>query len=323
MRLSLDAIEVLDAIERKGSFAAAAAELNRVPSAITYTVQQLESAFDVLLFDRSQHRATLTQAGHELLNEGRPLLNAASALEHRIHQLAKGWEPELRIAVDTIIGAPGLYPLVASFFAEYENVTTTRLRISEEVLGGSWDALIAGRADLVIGASGERPISAGLACIPLRAIEFIFVAAPGHPILQEQQPLTESTIQRYRAVSVADSSRSLAPRTVGLLSGQPVFTVSTMRAKLDAHIAGLGVGYLPSMLAEPEIAASRLIALNVATGKPIGTLFTAWRANRTGKALRWFAQQLEQPGVIAELFGDVTAKPVKKPRVTSKRTRKI
>ncbi len=43
MRLSLDALLVLDAIERKGSFAAAAHELHRVPSAITYTVQKLEA----------------------------------------------------------------------------------------------------------------------------------------------------------------------------------------------------------------------------------------------------------------------------------------
>jgi hypothetical protein len=56
-KLSLDALLVLDAIARKGSFAAAAEELHRVPSAITYTVQKLEQDLDVQLFDRSGHRA--------------------------------------------------------------------------------------------------------------------------------------------------------------------------------------------------------------------------------------------------------------------------
>ena len=42
MRISIDALLVLDAIERKGSFAAAAHELHRVPSALTYSVQKLE-----------------------------------------------------------------------------------------------------------------------------------------------------------------------------------------------------------------------------------------------------------------------------------------
>lgn len=53
MRLTLDALQVLDAIERRGSFAAAAEALFRVPSAITYTVQKLEQDLTVPLFDRS------------------------------------------------------------------------------------------------------------------------------------------------------------------------------------------------------------------------------------------------------------------------------
>ena len=57
MKLSLDGLLVLDAIARKGSFAAAAEELHRVPSAITYTVQKLEQDLGVTLFDRSGHRA--------------------------------------------------------------------------------------------------------------------------------------------------------------------------------------------------------------------------------------------------------------------------
>ena len=76
-RLSLDALAVLDAIDRRGSFAAAAVELDRVPSAITYTVRRLEDDLDVLLFDRRGHRAQFTPAGRALLDAGRELLAAA------------------------------------------------------------------------------------------------------------------------------------------------------------------------------------------------------------------------------------------------------
>ncbi|HNB90291.1 MAG TPA: LysR family transcriptional regulator, partial [Plasticicumulans sp.] len=71
MRLTLDALAVLDAIARRGSFAAAADELHRVPSAITYTVHKLEQDLDVQVFDRSGHRARLTPVGETLLAEGR------------------------------------------------------------------------------------------------------------------------------------------------------------------------------------------------------------------------------------------------------------
>ncbi len=301
MRLSLDALQVLDAIDRKGSFAAAAHELHRVPSAITYTVQQLEQDLDVLLFDRSKHRASLTVAGHELLTEGRVLLRAAADLESRIQQVAKGWETELKIAVDTAIGPSRILPLVSQFYAES---TGTRVKVSEEVLNGNWDSLVAGRCDLVIGASGDGPPGGGFASTLIGRISFVFVAAPHHPICQEPMPLTEATILKYRAVSVADSSRNLAPRTTGLLSGQDVFTVPTMQMKIDAHIVGLGVGYLPAYRAAAAVAAGRLRVLETANLKAGGDLYNVWKPNRTGKALRWFAKALEAPNLLEALLAD-------------------
>ncbi len=304
MRLSLESLQVLDAIERRGSFAAAAAELHRVPSAITYTIQQLESDLEVSIFDRRGHRAKLTAAGHELLNEGRQLLQAAGDLEARIRQVAKGWEAELRIAVDTIIGATRLFPLIQRFHAEQGMASSTRIKVSEEVLAGNWDALVCARADLAIGVNDDIPAGGGFATLRLRQLNFVFVAAPAHPICGEPQPLTEAVIHRYRAVSVADSSRNLPPRTVGLLSGQDVLTVPSMHDKIAAHIAGLGVGYLPAHLATPEVAAGRLRILETSTIRPASALYAAWRPSRTGKALRWFAQQLENEKNVALLFPD-------------------
>ncbi len=141
MRLTLDALTVLDAIDRKGSFAAAAEELHRVPSAMTYAVQKLEEDLDVLLFDRSGHRAQLTEAGKQLLSEGRHLLHAAAELEARVKRVATGYEVELRIAVDDVIPMERLYPLFGEFYVQD---CGTRLRILMEVYGGAWDALVTG-----------------------------------------------------------------------------------------------------------------------------------------------------------------------------------
>ena len=118
MGLSLDALAVLDAIDRRGSFAAAARELERVPSAITYTVRKLEDELDALLFDRRRRRAKLTPAGRELLDAGRALLAHASALEQRVRRISTGWEAELRIAVDTIVPMSRIWPLCARFLDE-------------------------------------------------------------------------------------------------------------------------------------------------------------------------------------------------------------
>jgi DNA-binding transcriptional LysR family regulator len=130
----------------------------------------------------------------------------------------------------------------------------------------------------------------------------LFVAAPFHPIVSEPAPLTNEAIQRHRAVSVADSSRLLPPRTVGLLSGQEVLTVPSMEAKVAAHVAGLGVGFLPRWLAQREALAGHLKILEVAGAKVSGDCLVAWRPGQEGKALKWFVKRLEDPLVAAELL---------------------
>jgi DNA-binding transcriptional LysR family regulator len=299
MKLSLETLQVIDAIDRKGSFAGAAHELHRVPSAITYSVRQLEESLGISVFDRRGHRAVLTPAGRELLSEGRRLLRAAADLECRVQQVARGWEAELRIALDSVIGIDRMFGVVEQFHAQR---TGTRIRFLHEVLGGTWDALASGRADLAIGAPGDAPAGRNYPVQPLGRMQMLFVAAPFHPICREPQPLTDEAILAHRAVSVADSSRLLPPRTVGLLSGQDTLTVPSMEAKAAAHVAGLGVGFLPKWIAEREVLAGRLQILAVAAERPPVELVVAWRPNEDGKALHWMAKRLADPLVAAELL---------------------
>jgi DNA-binding transcriptional LysR family regulator len=299
MRLSLDSLQVLDAIDRKGSFAAAAEDLHRVPSAITYSVKQLEDGLGIQVFDRGGHRAVLTAAGRELLAEGRRLLQAASDLECRVQQVAKGWESELRIAVDTLIRIDKLYRITAEFYGE---ASGTRLRLLHEVLGGTWDALASGRADLAVGSPGDAPAGRSYETRVLGPVEMVLVAAPFHPITREPAPLTDETIQRHRAVSIADTSRLLPPRTVGLLTGQDTLSVPSLEAKAAALVAGLGVGFVPRWIAEREALGGRLVILDIAVPRPRADVLVAWRPGQEGKALKWFVKRLADPLVAAELL---------------------
>jgi len=299
VKLSLDGLLVLDAIARKGSFAAAAEELHRVPSAITYTVQKLEQDLGVSLFDRSGHRARLTIAGEELLKEGRHLLRAAVDLECRVQRVAKGWETELRIACDDLIAPSRLLPLAAEF---YQQGAGTRLRISTEVLGGCWDALASGRADLTIGAPGDPPLEAGYTVRPLGEVEWVFAVAPDHPLTRLAAPIPASEVLQHRVVTVADSSRSLPSRSSGLPPGPDSLTVPSLEAKIEAQAAGLGVGFLPTQRAAAAIASGQLVAVQVEEPKPRSRLHCAWRARDAGKALKWWVGKLEDEKVRAALL---------------------
>ncbi len=289
-KISLEALEVIDAIARKGSFAAAAESLHRVPSAITYAVRNLEDSLQVELFNRAGHRATLTEAGEELLREGRHLLRAAGELEQRVKRVATGVETDLGIALNDLLRIEAIYPLLQEF---YDQGFGTRIRIMREVFGGSWDALVSGRADISIGAPGEGPPGGGYVAKPLDTVYFHFAVAPHHPLANLPDPLSNDVIRRYRSVSAADSSRNLPPRTSGILSGQDVLTLPDMHSKLMAQVAGLGVGYLPKKLAESFARQGLLVIKEVAEAKPQTTSFLAWRS-RGGKAQQWLLKRLEQ-----------------------------
>jgi DNA-binding transcriptional LysR family regulator len=301
MSISLDALAVLDAIERRGSFAAAAEELHRVPSALTYIVKKLEQELGVSLFDRSGHRAALTVPGKTLLEEGRYLLMAADQLEKRVRRVATGWEADLRIALSDLIPPERLYPLIEEFFRQEGCIT--HLRLLTEVYGGSWDALVTGRAELAIGAPGEGPPGGGMVSQPLGVVEFDFVVAPDHPLARAPEPLHESLICRYRAVSAADSSRNLSPRTSGLITGQEVLTVPDIHAKRAAHQAGLGVGYLPRAMAREDALAGKLVIKRVEAPKPANQLLVAWPTGRSGRARQWFVAALARDSVKRALLG--------------------
>lgn len=304
MHLTLEALQIIDVIDRQGSFAAAANALDRVPSALTYSVRKLEDDLDVLLFDRRGHRAKLTPAGRELLEEGRHLLRAAGELERRVKRAATGFEVELRIVVDSVIPFDHLLPLIAAFDRE---CTGTRLRIAHEVLSGVWEALLTGRADLAVGGAYDGPdllrMNSGFRIRPLGAIDWLFAVAPSHLLANEAEPLAASVIAQHRAVAVGDSGQALPQVTAGLLSGQDTLTVPSMAAKLAAQLAGLGCGHLPKTLARPYLDAGALIAKETVEARPGGMLHFAWRTAAQGKSMKWFLDRLAEP-LMQELLLD-------------------
>jgi DNA-binding transcriptional LysR family regulator len=311
MPLTLDAIETVDTIARKGSFAAAAAELGKVPSALTYTVRKLEDELDVLLFDRRGPRAQLTAAGRELLDEGRRLLRSADDLARRVRRVASGWEPELRIGVDALVGFDRLRPLIEDF---YRLGAPTRLRFSYEVLDGAWEALVEGRADLVIGAPHDAPSpalsSTRFSLRPLGRVSFVFCVAPHHPLATEPEPVSAEVVLHHRAIALADTSRTTPSRSAGLLSGQETLTVATLEQKVAMQVAGLGVGWLPEPFARPHLACGRLVALRPAEPRAAATLQYGWRRADPGKALTWWLGRLDLPRVRERLLDGPEAAPL-------------
>jgi DNA-binding transcriptional LysR family regulator len=289
MKLSFEALEALDAIDRTGTFAEAAELLHRVPSALSYLVQKLENDLGIALFDRSGRRARLTHAGRVVVEEGRRLLRAAEQLELKAQRIQDGWETELRICIDEILPLEAMWPYVHAF---YQLNMDTRLRLSTEVLGGTWDALISRRADLVVGAAGEPPQLPNIVARPIGSLKHVFAVAPGHPLASLPEPLSMTSVVEHRSAVISDTSRAAQPRSVAIEACQTYLAVPSLAAKLAAQCEGLAVGTLPSCIAARAIADGKLVAREVTGMRDTTHCYLAWRDDEAGHALRWWVEQL-------------------------------
>ncbi|MEY2875459.1 MAG: hypothetical protein RLZZ373_2830, partial [Pseudomonadota bacterium] len=259
-------------------------------------------ALDVLLFDRSSRQAQLTAAGDELLQEGRRLLAQMDAVANRVQRVATGWETTLAIAVDNIVAPRAIFDLIESFYAlrctesPDAGPLPTRLKLRNEVMAGTLEALLSGQADLVIGIGEPTSLPQGLHSALLGELEMQLAVAPHHPLAALPEPLSWQTVAQHRVVAIADTAQRMERRTYGIQPGQDVLTVPSLLAKLEAQIRGLGCGRLPEPLLRAHVAAGRLVVKRTEGETTRMALHYAWRGGAgMGRGLAWWLQQLDSP----------------------------
>lgn len=285
LRFTLDQLIVLESIVKEGSFAAAARELHRVPSAISYTVQSLEEAVGVPLFDRSGHRAALTAAGRQVLEEAQDLLGRARKLEQLATHLSGGWEAELQVVVD---GAWPMDPLLVALREFARDGIPTQVRIDVEYQDGVIDRFHQVHADFMIALGLED--GGRLTGEPLGPLEMVLVAAATHP-LATMGPLTRDALLDHVDLVVRDSSAAYArsPRKP-FLGTRHVVRFSDFHSKLAALRSGVGFGWMPRHLVDALLAAGELVWLDLPSG------------NRWAYTPQLVTRRDERPGRAAARF---------------------
>lgn len=299
MKPLLEVLIILDALDKEGSFAAAAAKLFKTPSALSYSVQKLESDLNIQILDRSGHRSRFTRTGELLLEKGREILHSVRELEQQAIKLQQGWENELTIGVDNAFPFSLLTPLIEAFYQSY---SVTRLKFINDVLGGSWEALTEGRADIIVGAMSDPPSLSGFGFTLLGRLEIVFVVAPHHALAKAEEPLTRRLIKRSRAVVVGDTSRIESARAMHLLEEQEAITVFDFKIKLELQISGIGCGYMPRYMAQRFIDSGALVEKQVAGQVPFVPVWIGWNEQTAGLASEWWREKIVSDAQIAQVY---------------------
>jgi len=294
--ISIEALLVLDAIEYRGSYAAAAEQIDKIPSALSYIVQKLEEQLNVTIFVRQGRRAVLTPAGKHLLVEGRKVLYAINSLSEQTQTIANGWEPKIRIACDSIIDINPIFAGIQGFLIEHESI---EIDVQEEVMNGTWEALIDDRVDLVIGAPAPVPNQKGIRAIKIGELDSVLVVSKFHELAAKlsgvNSSIQASDLTKYRSIVVHDSSQNEIPWSVNMIEGSQHFFVSSITQKISAIVAGIGIGHLPKYMAQHYIDSGQLLVIKLAEQPAPQDLFMAWKLTNKGKGLNKLITILSNP----------------------------
>ena len=282
-------LEVVDAVARCGSFSAAAQELHRVPSAVSYTVRQLEEWLAVPLFERRHRDVELTEAGAWFLKEGRSVIKKLQITRQQCQQIANGWRGSLAIAVDNIVRPERTRQMIVDFYRHFDDV---ELCVFQEVFNGVWDALSDGRVELAIGATKAIPVGGRYAFRDMGMLSWRCVVSARHPLAGMTGPLSDDVLRNWPSLVREDTSRSLPKRITWLLDNQRKLVVPDWEASATCISAGLCAGMVPSHFARPWLDSGEWVALELENPFPQAACCLTWQQNDMSPALRWLLDYL-------------------------------
>ena len=301
MFISEEVLRIVHLIAKYQSITTAAEQLNKVPSAISYTLKKLEESLGIELFLRKGRYLELTASGEYFIQHSITILHDIDALKRNTTLIYTGVEQELTVAVNNIIPRSAVVQFIIDFERTFPG---TQLTVNTEVYNGCWDALYNKRADLVIGAPHAVPSSDGIVSEHVGKLEWDFVVGPQHPLAAQTLPLENRQLRQFPAVCIRDTAVQFNPLQAWLLEGQKALFVPDFDTAITLIEQNVGIGYIPHHLAKTRLNNGSLVKKPMQEHKHATRLFNATHSEGLGEAARWSMQFLQQPAMKIALNGE-------------------
>ncbi len=251
---TLEQWRILQAVVDAGGYAQAADLLNKSQSSLNHAVAKLQSQLGVELLEVVGRKAQLTDAGEVMLRRSRVLTQQIEDLELLADNIERGWEPEIRIAVELAYPKHYLYRALQAFYPQSRG---SRVQIIDTVLTGTSEIIVQKKADLVI--AGVVP--KGYLGEPLYVTRFIPVVGVGHELAT--QPLLDQTqLSQYLQVVIRDTAQKPL-ENMGWLKAEQRWTVDNFNEAIEILQLGLGFCWLPDFAVAQALAQGELIQLQL------------------------------------------------------------
>lgn len=145
--MTLDQLEMIEAIIQEGSYQAAARKIHKSQPSLTNGVKKIEEYYGIEIFSRAGYRPVLTDVGKRFFENAKLTLESYRKLDELATILGTGVEPEIRISMDPIVNASEINKL----FNILHDHPQTNLRLESGILFDNAEKLVSGEVDFAIG----------------------------------------------------------------------------------------------------------------------------------------------------------------------------
>lgn len=251
-------LRALIAVVREGGFSQAAAVLNTTQSNVSKTIKQLEADVGMPLLERIGHRSILTDAGQIMYSRGLRLLADREDLNRELSELRGMKQGTLRLGIPPIGSTQLFAPLFAAYSSRYPGV---EIKLIEHGCIELAELLQAGDIDL---GALLLPLDDAFDWQIVKEEPLVAIAPRNHPLgtlpcvsladlATEPLILYSEGFQLNSIITDAFSEARLTPRILAR-SSQIDFIYSLVSS-------GLGIGFLPRMIANRQAKTTRVLRL--------------------------------------------------------------
>ena len=251
----LNQLRVFVEVARKGSFSAAARALNMPRSTVSRWVGELERQLGIRLLQRTTRTLQLTEVGRGYYERGLAAIELANAANAWAHSRADVPQGTLRITTFQLFADTLLGPILVDYLADNPGVSV------QVVIGERNIDLVDEHIDVAIRIGTLSDSS--LVVRKLAKMEGWMLACPSY-LDRCGTPEHPTELSKHSCMAYGHSTTAL---TLPFSSGAERIEVTlpsrcvgnSVGLIRQVTLGGLGIGFLPPMLAHDDVAAGRLV----------------------------------------------------------------
>ena len=265
------------AVSETASVAAAARMINIAQSAVTKSIQELEDALGVQLFERTAKGMVLTQDGHRFQASARKVIAAVAEAGQLGRGKTEALTGNLTIGVTSLVAGYYLAELFARFHRSHPSVTITVVEDAPHFLE---HLLINGEVDLAIMVSNALGEPQALEVEALTRSPNRVWMASSHPLADKAEVTLQECATYPQVVLEADRVESVLSMLWSRHGLRPPVLMRSSSLEAVRSLVGIGAGIalLPDFLYRPwTLDADHVEARSLRDATPTIDVGLVWR----------------------------------------------